>query len=649
MLTMAQFDENATIECLPVDVYKDLINALDKDSAWITLANHVAEQLQYPCALWVQTLKETKTPHDTPGERLLFELNIKMCTVEILRILLDDCGLYNVLSIIADSEPLQIITHPTEGIGTDILNISFGQHLRLICKAVGMPPPSYSWYHESRQLQRSTSQELDIIVDSVSQAGEYRCKVSQIKHNGILVSTLTSNAVRVQICSVPVKIEEQPHPILEVKEGEDFTIYCKAGGNPEPRYQWFQDNAKLESETTNVLHIKQFSSKHEGKYYCHIYNDVSEIYTDRSLVMTYLPRLKTVAKRALIIANGDYYTQEPLSTPANDGAYIATLLKEIGFEVICLKDLTIAQMKNAIQLFSKLLVGGAYGLFYYAGHGFKMQESYMLAVDAPEIYLRKNAICESELLASFLQNDPELLIVILDMCQVSPSKEFNSEIYNEVPIVTEYKSKKNLRNLLQAYSTSGHRPSYERLNSKYGLYMTHLGKYITKDIPITKLFEKVGKSIDSCFQGMERNQIPMFASSITKPFRLTDAVHKNNRPPDISDFDKLTLLPTTTSEVTFQTANICIKVTVSFMEPYLNVIKIHSINSQHLQINYFNSVPATRNNLYQDQKKNECWIHNPQINKGPLIISISKHGTHLSATKLYLQNYIPPLLKYINS
>lgn len=51
-----------------------------------------------------------------------------------------------------------------------------------------------------------------------------------------------------------------------------------------------------------------------------------------------------------------------------------------------------------------------------------MQESYMLATDAPETYLRKDAICESELLSAFLENDPELLIVILDMCQTLPSK-----------------------------------------------------------------------------------------------------------------------------------------------------------------------------------------------------------------------------------
>lgn len=62
------------------------------------------------------------------------------------------------------------------------------------------------------------------------------------------------------------------------------------------------------------------------------------------------------------------------------------------------------------------------GLFYYVGHGFKMQESYMLAVDAPASYLRTDAICESELLAILLQNDPALLVTILDMCQTVPSK-----------------------------------------------------------------------------------------------------------------------------------------------------------------------------------------------------------------------------------
>lgn len=74
-----------------------------------------------------------------------------------------------------------------------------------------------------------------------------------------------------------------------------------------------------------------------------------------------LPRLKAVAKAALIIANGEYEHHECLSNPKNDAAYIGNLLKEIGFEVICLMNLTISQIRNAIKLFSESLVGGVYG------------------------------------------------------------------------------------------------------------------------------------------------------------------------------------------------------------------------------------------------------------------------------------------------
>lgn len=34
-------------------------------------------------------------------------------------------------------------------------------------------------------------------------------------------------------------------------------------------------------------------------------------------------------------------------------------------------------------------------------------------------------------------------------------------------------------------------------------------------------------AIDVWFKGKERNQIPMFALTVTKPYRLTDAVYKS--------------------------------------------------------------------------------------------------------------------------
>lgn len=42
------------------------------------------------------------------------------------------------------------------------------------------------------------------------------------------------------------------------------------------------------------------------------------------------------------------------------------------------------------------------------------------------------------------------------------------------------------------------------------------------------MLQQIFAAIDSCFKGKERNQIPMFAVSVTKPFRLTDATYKSN-------------------------------------------------------------------------------------------------------------------------
>lgn len=114
-----------------------------------------------------------------------------MCTVKVLCALLNDCKLYNILSIISNPgmiilyyylinyllsifyfiyiyimilEPLNIIMHPTEEFPINILKVSFGYHLHLCCKAVGMPPPNYIWYHNDEQLQYYTSDELDLTI-----------------------------------------------------------------------------------------------------------------------------------------------------------------------------------------------------------------------------------------------------------------------------------------------------------------------------------------------------------------------------------------------------------------------------------------------------------------------------------------------------
>lgn len=142
-------------------------------------------------------------------------------------------------------------------------------------------------------------------------------------------------------------------------------------------------------------------------------------------------------------------------------------------------------------------------------------------------------------------------------------------------------------------------------------------------------------------KGKERNQIPMFALTITKPFRLTDAIYKSNYQIKILSFkiyirhfqytlqyyitgdlspvldylNKLIAFSTKSFEINFKQAGISAKVVISlFMEPYLNIIKISVCNLDDLEVNFFNSVPTKQNNLFQTtSSKQECWLHNPQI------------------------------------
>lgn len=89
-----------------------------------------------------------------------------------------------------------------------------------------------------------------------------------------------------------------------------------------------------------------------------------------------------------------------------------------------------------------------------------------------------------------------------------------------------------------------------------------------------------------------------------------------NRPDIIDYLNKLISCTTQVIKVMFKQANMCSRVTVSlFMEPYLNLIKIKVLDLPNVQVNFFNSIPPKRNNLFQDQHRKECWIHNPQINQ----------------------------------
>jgi hypothetical protein len=77
--------------------------------------------------------------------------------------------------------------------------------------------------------------------------------------------------------------------------------------------------------------------------------------------------ISATEKVALLIGNDTYADLSGLNTPRSDVATIASILKDIGFKVIALHNLTLNEMRNAVHEFCQLLPQEGYGKtsFYY--------------------------------------------------------------------------------------------------------------------------------------------------------------------------------------------------------------------------------------------------------------------------------------------
>lgn len=92
----------------------------------------------------------------------------------------------------------------------------------------------------------------------------------------------------------------------------------------------------------------------------------------------------------------------------------------MGFRVICLVDLDLAEMRKAIDGFCKMLKmePGMYGMFYFGGHGYEEGgKTYLVPVDAPTNWSAQCTICADQVLSDMQHSKTELNVLILDVCR----------------------------------------------------------------------------------------------------------------------------------------------------------------------------------------------------------------------------------------
>lgn len=227
-----------------------------------------------------------------------------------------------------------------------------------------------------------------------------------------------------------------------------------------------------------------------------------------------------VRRIAVVIGNGDY-GDDPLSNPINDARMMSNTLGLLGFEVMSYVNVTQQQMKKVILEFNQRLGAGGVGLFYFAGHGFRVGEkTLLLPIDADSRSaagpLAKGIDLRSVLESMSMPRPDKLNLIVLDTCLNDP---FHAGDVASLDLPEQ---------TLVAYATA--LGSFAADGARHGLYTAELLKaMVVPGRNIEEVFQRVQSAVS---RETNSQQIPWVSSSLSREFRLVTAAQAARVLPD---------------------------------------------------------------------------------------------------------------------
>ncbi len=128
---------------------------------------------------------------------------------------------------------------------------------------------------------------------------------------------------------------------------------------------------------------------------------------------------------ALVIGNAAYPGDAALGNPVNDAQAMADTLRQLGFQVIEVRNASRTQMTEAITRVRTMLQGKqGIGMLYYAGHGLQLEwRNFMVPVDAKissSADIAAQAVDVGSVIDAFKAAGNRMNIVVLDACRDNP-------------------------------------------------------------------------------------------------------------------------------------------------------------------------------------------------------------------------------------
>src|ERR1700712_1466210 len=160
-----------------------------------------------------------------------------------------------------------------------------------------------------------------------------------------------------------------------------------------------------------------------------------------------------------VVGNGAYKNVQPLPNPPIDAKSMASVLRNVGFEVVEGTNLTRDKMTERLLEFGKKAQGADVALFFYAGHGIAISgTNYLLPVDADiksEMDVKLGAAINIDLTLDQTMGDAKVKLVFLDACRDNPfaAKMKSNSATRSVNVQTGLAEMKSGEGTLIAFAT----------------------------------------------------------------------------------------------------------------------------------------------------------------------------------------------------
>src|ERR1035438_9741634 len=127
---------------------------------------------------------------------------------------------------------------------------------------------------------------------------------------------------------------------------------------------------------------------------------------------------------AFVVGNGAYKNVAQLPNPPVDAKAMASVLRNVGFDVVEGTNLTRDKMTERLLEFGKKAQGADVAVFFYAGHGIAISgTNYLLPIDADiksEMDVKLGAAINIDLTLDQTMSDAKVKLVFLDACRDNP-------------------------------------------------------------------------------------------------------------------------------------------------------------------------------------------------------------------------------------